>query len=113
MVMKESHLTHLKFIFSGEIDLKDVYNGAVDLGNKALLKFEEIRQTLVQQATAAQQVKKLSKKHLQTGFFNSLQLGLKFETYTSLNMALLSKIPNKILTPWPAKVTVSIKVRGV
>ena len=53
MVMKVSQLTHLKFIFSGEIDLKDVYNGAVDLGNKALLKFEEIRQTLVQQATAA------------------------------------------------------------
>ena len=45
MVMKESHLTHLKFIFSGEIDLKDVYNGAVDLGNKALLKFEELRQS--------------------------------------------------------------------
>jgi len=40
-------------VIDGEIDLKDVYNGAVDLGNKALLKFEEIRQTLVQQATAA------------------------------------------------------------
>ena len=53
MIMKDSQLTHLKFIFSGEIELKDVYNGALDLGNKALLKFEEIRQTLVQQATAA------------------------------------------------------------
>jgi len=40
-------------VIDGEIELKDVYNGALDLGNKALLKFEEVRQTLVQQATAA------------------------------------------------------------
>jgi len=32
-------------VIDGKIELKDVYNGAVDLGNKALLKFEELRQS--------------------------------------------------------------------
>ena len=39
-----SHVSEI-VVSSGKIELKDVYNGAVDLGNKALLKFEELRQS--------------------------------------------------------------------
>jgi len=40
-------------VIDGKIELKDVYNGAMDLGNKALLKFEELRQSYTSGASVA------------------------------------------------------------
>jgi len=40
-------------VIDGKIELKDVYNGAVDLGNKALLKFQQLRQSYTSAASAA------------------------------------------------------------